>query len=70
VNRPITDNHRYSEFEDLHQKLLQTFPAASMPHFPPKSVVSRFRPRFLEKRKLALSYFLKCVDLTRASDID
>jgi hypothetical protein len=48
---------------------MQTFPhaAASMPQFPPKSVVSRFRPRFLEKRKQALSYFLKCVKSIRAS---
>lgn len=82
---PSADRTRYSEFEDLHTKLLQTFPhaAGSMPHFPPKSVIckshgrlqhhstkqysanasgiARFRPRFLEKRKQGLSYFLKCV---------
>jgi len=36
-------NRRYSEFEDLHQKLLQTFPhaASSMPQFPPKSVICK-----------------------------
>jgi hypothetical protein len=34
---------RYSEFEDLHTKLLQTFPhaAGSMPQFPPKSVICK-----------------------------
>jgi hypothetical protein len=34
---------RYSEFEDLHQKLVQTFPHAvsSMPQFPPKSVICK-----------------------------
>ncbi|KAF1360646.1 PX domain protein [Lizonia empirigonia] len=60
---PMKIRKRYSEFEDLHQKLVQTFPHAvgSMPQFPPKSVVSRFRPRFLERRKQGLSYFLNCV---------
>jgi hypothetical protein len=34
---------RYSEFEDLYQKLVQTFPHAvgSMPQFPPKSVICK-----------------------------
>jgi len=60
---PMKIRKRYSEFEDLHTKLRQTFPdaAASLPQFPPKSVISRFRPRFLEKRKHGLSYFLNCV---------
>ncbi|KAF2030082.1 PX-domain-containing protein [Setomelanomma holmii] len=60
---PMKIRKRYSEFEDLHQKLVQTFPhaVASMPQFPPKSVISRFRPRFLEKRKQGLSYFLNCI---------
>ncbi|KAH6638156.1 PX domain-containing protein [Boeremia exigua] len=60
---PMKIRKRYSEFEDLHQKLVKTFPHAvgSMPQFPPKSVVSRFRPRFLERRKQGLSYFLNCV---------
>ncbi|KAJ4400557.1 hypothetical protein N0V91_008599 [Didymella pomorum] len=60
---PMKIRKRYSEFEDLHQKLIKTFPHAvgSMPQFPPKSVVSRFRPRFLERRKQGLSYFLNCI---------
>ncbi|KAJ4992074.1 px domain-containing protein [Stagonosporopsis vannaccii] len=60
---PMKIRKRYSEFEDLHRKLIKTFPHAvgSMPQFPPKSVVSRFRPRFLERRKQGLSYFLNCV---------
>ena len=82
----MTGIARYSEFEELHTKLLQTFPhaAGSLPQLPPKSVicrlhhltpphptpivpltdllgVARFRPRFLEKRKQGLSYFLKFV---------
>jgi hypothetical protein len=91
---PLT-HYRYSEFEDLHQKLVQTFPHAvsSMPQFPPKSVIcksrvlittppaqrasiapvdtnvrklARFRPRFLERRRLSLNYFLKFVSLILA----
>ncbi|KAF1912660.1 Phox homologous domain-containing protein [Ampelomyces quisqualis] len=60
---PMKIRKRYSEFEDLHQKLVQTFPYAvsSMPQFPPKSVISRFRPRFLERRKLSLGHWLNCV---------
>ncbi|KAF1840386.1 PX domain-containing protein [Cucurbitaria berberidis CBS 394.84] len=60
---PIKIRKRYSEFEDLRAKLVQTFPHAvgSMPQFPPKSVISRFRPRFLEKRKQGLAFFLNCI---------
>ncbi|KAH9879419.1 hypothetical protein J1614_002859 [Plenodomus biglobosus] len=60
---PMKIRKRYSEFEDLRAKLAQTFPqaAGSLPQFPPKSVISRFRPRFLEKRKQGLSFFLNCV---------
>lgn len=54
---------RYSEFEDLRARLVRTFPDAvgSMPQFPPKSVIARFRPSFLEKRKEGLSFFLNCI---------
>lgn len=56
---------RYSEFDDLRNKLLQTFPysAAAMPPLPPKSVISKFRPRFLENRRAKLQYFLKWVQV-------
>lgn len=52
---------RYSEFDDLRNKLLQTFPLseAAMPPLPPKGVISKFRPKFLEQRRIGLSYFLK-----------
>jgi hypothetical protein len=38
-----------------------TFPLseASMPPLPPKGVISKFRPKFLEKRRVGLQYFLK-----------
>lgn len=54
---------RYSEFDDLRGQLIQTFPnfRAAMPELPPKSVISKFRPRFLEKRRAGLQYFLKYV---------
>ncbi|KAF4636686.1 hypothetical protein G7Y89_g1399 [Cudoniella acicularis] len=54
---------RYSEFDDLRSKLLQTFPysAAAMPALPPKSVISKFRPKFLENRRAGLQYFLNCI---------
>lgn len=52
---------RYSEFDDFRRALVETFPAfeAAVPALPPKSVISRFRPRFLEKRRAGLQYFLK-----------
>lgn len=31
-----------------------------IPELPRKSVVSRFRPKFLEARKRGLNHFLKC----------
>ncbi|KAK0731192.1 Phox homologous domain-containing protein [Lasiosphaeris hirsuta] len=54
---------RYSEFDDLRQRLVQTFPnfEAAVPVLPPKSVISKFRPRFLEKRRAGLQYFLNCI---------
>ncbi|KAI9813374.1 MAG: PX domain-containing protein ypt35 [Thelocarpon impressellum] len=54
---------RYSEFLSLRQKLLQTFPhsSAAMPDLPPKSAFWRTQPKFLEKRRVGLSYFLNCV---------
>ncbi|KAJ5037454.1 uncharacterized protein L3040_007629 [Drepanopeziza brunnea f. sp. 'multigermtubi'] len=54
---------RFSEFDDLRDKLLQTFPnsKAAMPPLPPKSVISKFRPKFLENRRSGLQYFLNCI---------
>ncbi|KAK0734283.1 Phox homologous domain-containing protein [Lasiosphaeria miniovina] len=52
---------RYSEFDDLRRRLVQTFPGfeAAVPVLPPKSILSNFKPRFLEKRRAGLQYFLK-----------
>ncbi|CZT09447.1 uncharacterized protein RAG0_14214 [Rhynchosporium agropyri] len=54
---------RYSEFHDLRDRLLQTFPnsQAAMPPLPSKSLISKFRPKFLENRRSGLQYFLNCI---------
>jgi len=59
----MTINKRYSEFDRLHEILVKSFPhaAASIPELPRKSIVSRFRPRFLEKRKDGLNHFINCI---------
>ena len=52
---------RYSDFDQLRMDLIRSFPHAEamIPELPRKSVVSRFRPKFLEHRKAGLSHFLK-----------
>ncbi|KAI0149878.1 Phox-like protein [Hypoxylon sp. NC0597] len=54
---------RYSEFDDFRWRLIRTFPnfEAAVPELPPKSIVSKFRPKFLEKRRAGLQYFLNCI---------
>ncbi|CAG7960054.1 unnamed protein product [Penicillium salamii] len=54
---------RYSEFDDLRQGLVASFPHAknALPALPPKSVLFKFRPKFLESRRVGLEYFLNCV---------
>ncbi|CAG7962425.1 unnamed protein product [Penicillium nalgiovense] len=55
--------YRYSEFDDLRQRLVDSFPHArnALPALPPKSVIYKFRPKFLESRRVGLEYFLNCV---------
>nr|OQO30557.1 hypothetical protein B0A51_01183 [Rachicladosporium sp. CCFEE 5018] len=54
---------RYSEFDRLRTNLIKAFPysEASIPPLPRKSVVSRFRPEFLEHRKNGLNHFMNCI---------
>ncbi|CAJ2500059.1 Uu.00g029120.m01.CDS01 [Anthostomella pinea] len=54
---------RYSEFDDFRWRLMRTFPGfeAAVPGLPPKSLISKFRPRFLEKRRSGIQYFLNCI---------
>ncbi|KAK9852652.1 hypothetical protein MYU51_007761 [Penicillium brevicompactum] len=58
---PIVLRMRYSEFDDLRQRLVTSFPHArsALPALPPKSVLFKFRPKFLESRRVGLEYFLK-----------
>ncbi|KAJ5153949.1 uncharacterized protein N7500_009388 [Penicillium coprophilum] len=60
---PIVIRMRYSEFDDLRQRLVASFPHArnALPALPPKSVIYKFRPKFLESRRVGLEYFLNCV---------
>ncbi|RHZ72659.1 hypothetical protein CDV55_108695 [Aspergillus turcosus] len=60
---PITVRMRYSEFDDLRRQLQASFPHAknALPALPPKSVLYKFRPAFLEARRVGLEYFLNCV---------
>ncbi|KAF5005731.1 hypothetical protein FDECE_7852 [Fusarium decemcellulare] len=48
---------------NIRVETLNTFPGfeAAVPALPPKSVISKFRPRFLEKRRAGLQYFLNCI---------
>ncbi|KAK5109788.1 hypothetical protein LTR62_006521 [Meristemomyces frigidus] len=54
---------RYSEFDELRSNLIEAFPHAGVmiPRLPRKSVVSRFRPEFLEQRRAGLGEFMSCV---------
>jgi hypothetical protein len=54
---------RYSDFDRLHTNLVRSFPHAAnmIPDLPRKSLVSRFRPEFLESRRKGLQHFLKYV---------
>ncbi|KAF4124910.1 PX protein [Geosmithia morbida] len=49
---------RYSEFDDFRHRLIVTFPnfETTIPSLPPKSVISKFQPRFLERRRAAVYY--------------
>lgn len=63
---PMTIRKRYSEFDELRSKLLKAFPhsnKSSLPPLPPKSAIYKFRPKFLERRREGLAYFLNCVML-------
>ena len=64
---PMTIRKRYSEFDDLRNRLLKAFPDStdtSLPPLPPKSAIYKFKPKFLEKRRQGLAYFLNCVMLS------
>lgn len=60
---PMVVRIRYSEFDDLRTRLVSSFPHAksALPSLPPKSVLFKFRSKFLENRRVGLEYFLNCV---------
>ncbi|EEA22099.1 hypothetical protein TMatcc_008475 [Talaromyces marneffei ATCC 18224] len=60
---PMMIPMRYSEFDELRSLLATAFPHAcnALPPLPPKSVLFKFRPKFLESRRIGLQYFLNCV---------
>lgn len=63
----VSIRKRYSQFEELRNKLLHAFPtstATSLPPLPPKSSLYKFKPKFLAKRREGLSYFLDAVMLS------
>lgn len=64
---PMIIRKRYSEFDELRNNLLRAFPDStdtSLPALPPKSAIYKFKPKFLEKRRAGLAYFLNCVMLS------
>lgn len=64
---PMIIRKRYSEFDELRNNLLRAFPDStntSLPPLPPKSAIYKFKPKFLEKRRAGLAYFLNCVMLS------
>ncbi|KAJ5766339.1 uncharacterized protein N7511_003955 [Penicillium nucicola] len=63
VVQGMTGVGSYSEFDDLRQRLVASFPHArnALPALPPKSVLFKFRPKFLESRRVGLEYFLNCI---------
>ncbi|KAI9321799.1 Phox homologous domain-containing protein [Dichotomocladium elegans] len=61
----ISIRKRYSEFVDLRHRLLKHYPhlKTSIPKLPPKRVVGKFTPAFVERRRRDLEYFFKYVVL-------
>lgn len=56
----IVIHKRYSDIYRLRQQIWYAFPSLrhSIPDLPPKSIVSRFREKFLESRRKGLEFFL------------
>ncbi|KAG1093907.1 hypothetical protein G6F42_018859 [Rhizopus arrhizus] len=62
---PITVRKRYSDFVELREELVKQYPTLkrSIPKLPPKKVVGKFTPTFVEQRRRDLEYFFKYVVL-------
>ncbi|KAI9489376.1 Phox homologous domain-containing protein, partial [Zychaea mexicana] len=61
----ISVRKRYSDFCDLREELVKRYPRlkTSIPKLPPKKVVGKFTPAFVEQRRRDLEYFFKYVVL-------
>jgi hypothetical protein len=64
----MTVIRRYSEISKFRDELVAQYPDRrnEIPQLPPKTMVARFRPQFLEQRRKQLEYFLMCVVLNPA----
>ncbi|CAO3615241.1 unnamed protein product [Cunninghamella echinulata] len=62
---PITVRKRYSDFVEIRQRLVKQYPhlKSSIPKLPPKKVVGKFTPTFVEQRRRDLEYFFKYIFL-------
>ncbi|KAI9281613.1 Phox homologous domain-containing protein [Sporodiniella umbellata] len=62
---PITVRKRYSDFVELREDLITHYAylKKSIPKLPPKKVVGKFTPTFVEQRRKELEYFFKYVVL-------
>lgn len=54
---------RYSEFDELRNQLLESFPdhVTEIPKLPPKKVFGNLKNDFLVKRRRGLEFFISCV---------
>ncbi|CAO3587665.1 unnamed protein product [Absidia cylindrospora] len=61
---PITIRKRYSDFVNIRQQLVKLYPnMISIPKLPPKKIVKKFDPVFIEQRRRDLEYFFKYIVL-------
>ncbi|ORZ25404.1 hypothetical protein BCR42DRAFT_400078 [Absidia repens] len=62
---PITIRKRYSDFVHIRQQLIKLYPSSmmSLPKLPPKKIVKKFDPIFVEQRRRDLEYFFKYIVL-------
>ncbi|ORZ06702.1 hypothetical protein BCR42DRAFT_427034 [Absidia repens] len=61
---PITTRKRYSDFVNIRQQLMKLYPnMMSIPKLPPKKIVKKFDPVFIEQRRRDLEYFFKYIVL-------
>ncbi|KAG1336723.1 hypothetical protein G6F63_009397 [Rhizopus arrhizus] len=60
---PITVRKRYSDFVELREELIKNYNylRKSIPKLPPKKVVGKFTPAFVEQRRRELEYFFKYI---------